>query len=86
MLFQPGNDKTELVRIVGQHTVHAAFDILLIADVFERTAAMFAQLIERTITKQAVERSGSGIFVTRKKSAFPVFKKFVTVFHKKFIG
>jgi hypothetical protein len=79
---QFGNDKVIIVRIVRQGAVHATLNIFLFADVRERTAAVFADLIERTIAKQAVERSGIAPLVAGEKSTIRVFKKFVTVLHR----
>ena len=79
--FQLGRDKPVIVRIVRKIAIRATLDVLRFADVLERAAAMFAERIERTITKQAVERSGSRIFVTGKIPAFRVCKVFVAVFH-----
>ena len=80
-LFHFGNDKTKIVRIMRKSAIRTTFDVLQFADVLERTAAMFAERIQRTITKQAVERNGSDIFVTRKIATLRVFKKFVAVLH-----
>ena len=80
-LFQLGCDKTVIVRIVRKSAVRAALDVFLFTDVLKRAATTIVERIERTITKKAVERSGSDIFVTREISTFRVFKKFVTVFH-----
>ena len=79
--FQPGRDKPVIVGIVRKIAVRATFDVMRFTDVLERAAAMFAERIKRTITKQAVERSGSRIVVTGKIPAFRVCKVFVAVFH-----
>ena len=46
---------------------------------------MFAERIQRTIAKQAVESHGIAILVTGKKSTFRVFKKCVAVFHHRLL-
>ena len=80
-LFQLGRNKAVIVRIVGKIAVRATLDVMRLADVLKRAAAMFAERIKRTITKQAVEWSGSRIVVTGKIPAFRVCKVFVAVFH-----
>ena len=82
VFFQFGNDNIVIVRIVRKSAVRAALDVFFITDVLKRTAAMFTERIEWTITKQAVERSRSDSFVARKISTFHIFKKFIIVFHR----
>jgi len=80
-LFQLGNDKVVIVRIVRKDAFRAAFDILRLADVFKSTAAAIVEQIKRAITKKAIERLRRDMIVTRKPFAFRISKKFVTVFH-----
>ena len=80
VLIQLGGNKTIIVWIVRKSTFRATLDVFLLADVFERTAAMFAERIQRTITKQAVESFGIAIFVAGKIATLDVSEKFVSAF------
>ena len=66
--------------------VRATLDVLRFADVLERAAAMFAERIQGTITKQAVESFGIAILVTGKIPALDVSEKSMAVVHDSGLG